>query len=101
MFKAPLLRMSENQTMGGGTWIYLGAYRFGKGKNQDNKIELSNLSSKSGKLITADAVKIGGGQGNVARAVMNDTITHPYQLSGYPKYKEGARYWMLAQRRTG
>ena len=83
-----------NQTMGGGTWIYLGAYRFGKGKNQDNKIELSNLSSKSGKLITADAVKIGGGQGNVARAVMNDTITHPYQLSGYPKYKEGARYWM-------
>jgi len=83
-----------NQTMGGGTWIYLGAYRFAKGKNQDNKIELSNLSSKSGRLITADAVKIGGGQGNVARAVMNDTITHPYQLSGYPKYKEGARYWM-------
>ncbi len=83
-----------NQTMGGGTWIYLGAYRFAKGKSQDNKIELSNLSSKSGKIITADAVKIGGGQGNVARAVMEDTITHPYKLSGYPKYKEAARYWM-------
>lgn len=83
-----------NQTMGGGTWIYLGAWRFAKGRSMDNRIELSNLSSKSGRIITADAVKIGGGQGNVARAVMGDTITHPYKLSGYPKYKEGARYWM-------
>ena len=81
-----------NQTMGGGTWIFLGFYNFSQGKNQGDRIELSNISSKKGKIITADAVKIGGGQGNVARGVYGDSLT--YKLSGYPKYKEGARYWM-------
>ncbi len=83
-----------NQTMGGGTWIFLGFYRFSQGKSSENRVELSNLSAKNGKIITADAIKIGGGQGNVARAVLGDTINHGYKLSGYPKYKEGARYWM-------
>ncbi|MBP3774543.1 MAG: xanthan lyase [Bacteroidaceae bacterium] len=83
-----------NQTMGGGTWIFLGSYRFDKGKNDQNKVVLSNLSNKKGRIITADAVKIGGGEGNIARAVKGDSITYPYHTSGYPKYKEGARYWM-------
>lgn len=67
-----------NQKMGGGTWIYLGTFAFGKGNHEDNRIVLSNRSSSKGKLITADAVKIGGGIGR----------------SGYPRFCEGARYWM-------
>ena len=54
-----------NQQMGGGTWIFLGYFDFDEGKN--HKITLSNASSRAGKVITADAVKIGGGMGNIAR----------------------------------
>lgn len=50
--------------MGGGTWIYLGHFDFAKGENAH--VELSNLSRKNGKTVTADAVKIGGGYGNIA-----------------------------------
>lgn len=53
-----------NQSMGGGTWIYLGHFDFAKGENAH--VELSNLSRKNGKTVTADAVKIGGGYGNIA-----------------------------------
>jgi hypothetical protein len=56
---------SVNQTMGGGTWIYLGTFDFEVGG--DNKVVLSNLSSKAGEFITADAVKVGGVMGNIAR----------------------------------
>ncbi len=107
---------SVNQQMGGGTWIYLGHFNFDKGKNKANKIVLSNRSSKSGKIISADAVKIGGGYGNIARGVSesgqvtaniksSDTINSikpaqlptsvfPYEVSGYPRFTEAARYWM-------
>ncbi len=44
--------------MGGGTWIYLGTFSFGIGKT-NCKIVLSNQSAKEGRLVTADAVKIG------------------------------------------
>ena len=50
---------SVNQTMGGGTWIFLGYFDFDKGQNQ--KITLSNKSKRAGKIVTSDAVKIGGG----------------------------------------
>ena len=92
-----------NQQMGGGTWIYLGTFGFDKGKSAENCVELSNLSSKSGRIITADAVKIGGGMGNVARYIdlskpENDhtpiTLSDHPQKSGYPRYCEAARYWM-------
>lgn len=70
-----------NQTMGGGTWVYLGTFPFAKGKTP--AVELSNVSSKSGTAVTADAVRIGGGMGNVARRG---------EVSGYPRWTEGARY---------
>ena len=56
-----------NQTMGGGTWIYLGHFTFDEGRNNNCKVVLSNYSSFSNKIITADAVKFGGGMGNIAR----------------------------------
>ncbi|MDE6338828.1 MAG: xanthan lyase, partial [Muribaculaceae bacterium] len=59
-----------NQTMGGGTWIYLGTFPLTKGYSDTEPIvTLSNLSDKgAGLVITADAVKIGGGMGNIARS---------------------------------
>lgn len=59
-----------NQTMGGGTWIYLGTFPFQAGySDTEPAVVLSNISKKSpGKIVTADAVKIGGGMGNIARS---------------------------------
>ena len=76
-----------NQQMGGGTWIYLGTFGFDAGKSGAYKVVLSNRSAKAGKVITADAVKIGGGVGNVARGESNIT-------SGYPRFCEASRYWL-------
>ncbi|WP_106831883.1 golvesin C-terminal-like domain-containing protein [Parabacteroides pacaensis] len=76
-----------NQQMGGGTWIYLGSFGFEKGKNNQYKIVLSNRSDKAGRIVTADAVKIGGGMGNIGRGSEEE-------ISGYPRFCEAARYWL-------
>ncbi len=59
-----------NQTMGGSTWIYLGTFPFKAGySDSEPTVTLSNLTEKdAGTIITADAVKIGGGMGNIARS---------------------------------
>lgn len=58
-----------NQTMGGGTWVYLGTFPLEEGySDTEPVVVLSNLSTKEGKIVTADAVKIGGGMGNIARS---------------------------------
>ena len=78
-----------NQQMGGGTWVYLGTFAFGKGNGDDNKVVLSNYSSTKG-FVSADAVRFGGGMGNVARGLDGETPT----TSGMPRFLEGARYSM-------
>lgn len=90
-----------NQKMGGGTWIYLGHFQFKKGVADYPVVELSNLSKDKNSVITADAVKIGGGYGNIARRVTNETAADPtiaidykYQTSKYPRFTEAGRYWM-------
>lgn len=90
-----------NQKMGGGTWIYLGSFPFTKGSANEG-VTLSNHSSRTGQVVTADAVKIGGGMGNVRRSSTKRisgrkkrrTVTKPYEASGYPRYCEAARYWL-------
>lgn len=58
-----------NQTMGGSTWVYLGTFPLKKGYSETLPIvTLSNISAEPGKTLTADAVKIGGGMGNIARS---------------------------------
>ena len=59
-----------NQTMGGSTWIYLGTFPFEKGYSDSEPIvTLSNITdSGDGLVVTADAVKLGGGMGNIARS---------------------------------
>lgn len=77
-----------NQQMGGGTWVYLGTFHFTKGKSEDNCITLSNLSSHKG-VVTADAVRLGGGMGNIVRG--DSTMLLPIG-SDLPRCLEAARY---------
>lgn len=87
-----ITKISVNQTMGGGTWIYLGTFHFKKGTDEKQKIELSNISSDDKKLVTADAVKIGGGMGNISRS--KNIYSKENNISRYPRFCEGARYWL-------
>lgn len=72
-----------NQQIGGGTWVYLGTFEFDKGTNEYGMVVLSNESSQNG-VVCADAVRFGGGMGNITRGG---------KTSGMPRYLEGARYW--------
>ncbi len=81
-----------NQKIGGGTWIYLGEFDLGP----DSYIMLDNgtpagRNHKGGSVVTADAVKIGGGIGKIARGRGKDTST--WEISDVPAYLEGAMYW--------
>ena len=100
-----------NQTIGGGTWIYLGTFRFEKGLNKEKgRVELSNFSEETGKLVSVDAVRFGGGMGNLVRGKLQD-MEHLQKLrnekgfaidsaewlpyaSKRPRYQEGARYYL-------
>lgn len=84
--------VTVNQRMGAGTWIYLGHYDLPKGKPRLPIVTLSNRSATKDAVVNADAVKIGGGMGNVARASKASGY-HP-TVSGAPRYTEGARYWL-------
>lgn len=59
-----------NQQMGGGTWIYLGTFPFEQGYDDILPVvSLSNITKgKEGTIVTADAIKIGGGMGNIERS---------------------------------
>ncbi len=85
-----------NQKMGGGTWIYLGTFEFDK--NSDCKVTLDNATRNGekfipGTVVTADAVKFGGGMGKIARG-RNDVPKDEWTTSGLPSFTEGALYWM-------
>ena len=71
-----------NQRMSGSTWVYLGTFPFDEG--EDGYVRLTNHSSAAG-IVSADAVRFGGGMGKVQRGG---------ELSGYPSYVEGALYGM-------
>lgn len=71
-----------NQKIGGGTWVYLGTFAFDKGSNDYGMVVLSNESKEKG-MVCADAVRFGGGMGNISRGG---------KVSGLPRYLEAARY---------
>lgn len=74
-----------NQRMGGGTWVYLGTHRFNEGRSKTQGVFLTTASDSEG-VVSADAVRFGGGTGNVARGKVCPVT------SGMPRYLEGARY---------
>lgn len=71
-----------NQQMGGGTWVYLGTFSFDEGSSDFNRVVVTNHSSHKG-YVTTDAVRFGGGMGNIERGG---------SVSGLPRTLEGARY---------
>ncbi len=104
-------KLTVNQSIGGGTWVYLGTFMFEKGKNPDQGlVELTNFSAETGKLVSADAVRFGGGMGNIVRG-KEEQMKKLYDLrekegwkadpsvwlpftSQRPKYQEAARYFL-------
>lgn len=88
-------RFIINQKIGGGTWIYLGTFEFDKG--DEGYVTVSNITPigyehEKGSIVTADAVRFGGGMGNIARA-RKGSEDNP-ETSGMPRFAEGARYWL-------
>ncbi|MDE5944851.1 MAG: N-acetylmuramoyl-L-alanine amidase [Rikenella sp.] len=71
-----------NQRIGGGMWVWLGRFVL----DSASKVVLTAPpTAKEGAWLSADAVRIGGGMGNVERAG---------EVSGVSRYEEAARYWM-------
>ena len=68
-----------NQRMGAGTWVYLGTFRFEAGAEG-----AVTLDPDAPGTVSADAVRFGGGMGDVARGG---------ETSGRPRFVEGARYY--------
>ncbi len=84
-----------DQRMGGSTWIYLGTFEFAAGS--EGCVTLTNETPDGfrhvkGSVVTADAVRFGGGMGNIARGRKGSD--YPAEVSGMPRSAEGARYWL-------
>lgn len=71
-----------NQRKHGSTWRYLGSFYFRA--DDQASVVLSNQSSESGRVVVADAVRIGGGMGSIARGG---------STSGKPRWEEASRYF--------
>ncbi len=76
-------QVQVNQQMGGGTWVYLGTFDFDEGATSQGRVVLTNQSNYRG-VVTADAVRFGGGVGQCDRGTAG--------TSGFPRFLEAARY---------
>ena len=81
--KGQTTEFTVNQRKGGNTWVYLGTFDFDEGCNIYNRVVVTNHSSQKG-VVTSDAVRFGGGMGNIQRGGFK---------SGLPRCLEGARYY--------
>ena len=90
--KGGATKFKVNQQMGGGIWVYLGTFDFDKGKSESGMVTLSNYSQEKG-VVSADAVRFGGGMGNIVPVSAERNI----KVSGMPRWAEAAKYsvqWM-------
>lgn len=106
-----------NQQIGQATWVYLGHFYFNEGKNPETGSVLLSAGASSEGYITADAVRFGGGMGNVARRAsadllpdqrsaddrhssvskqtqISETPAISWKTSQSPRFVEGARYYL-------
>lgn len=103
-----------NQTIGGETWIYLGTFQFNEGKDiNTGSVKIKGLNKD--KYVALDAIRFGGGMGNVARKPSPGTLKNQlsvnvnqpvkikdttgnkqfeWKLSGKPRFLEAARYYL-------
>ena len=74
-----------DQRRHGSTWVYLGRFPFRAGQDATRAaVTLSNDSSVPGSIVSADAVRFGGGEGDVSRGG---------QVSGHERWEEAAVYY--------
>ena len=105
-----------NQKIGGGIWIYLGTFDFNTGKNPEMGMVTVSCYNEQQGFISTDAIKFGGGMGNVARRPADELILNKkslaeskvpedrlvkidpqlfeYKLSGKARNLEAARYYL-------
>jgi hypothetical protein len=107
-----------NQQMGFGTWIYLGTFYFVEGKQPASGSVTLYTHSETQGTVTSDAIRFGGGMGNVARrptafgmtnqksatdtGSFQTTAKHRQQFtgqldwktSGRARWTEGSRYYL-------
>ncbi len=107
-----------NQQMGFGTWIYLGHFYFSGGKDRHTGSVILYTDSEDQGYVTADAVRFGGGKGNIARRASGQGIPNlksdreegnatfqqapvsghaddsRWRLSDSPRYIEASRYYL-------
>lgn len=102
-----------NQRMAGGVWVYLGTFPLKKGENK-RVLTVTNVSKCKNGVVTTDAIKVGGGMGNIARCALPATeenvqraggynwstglqqpgVEYKYITSGAPRFVEGARSFL-------
>jgi hypothetical protein len=109
-------RFFVNQQMGYGTWVYLGTFHFSEGRDESSGSVIIEVPQKVSGIVTSDAVRFGGGMGNVARRPedlyvkrkrslndntpestgiqTNTSVDYSWKLSGKPRWMEAGRYWM-------
>ncbi len=85
--KGGITQFKVNQQMGGGTWVYLGTFEFDEGEHNYGMVSLSNHSRHKG-VVSADAVRFGGGMGNIVPEGHNGSV----RPSGLPRWAEAAKY---------
>lgn len=85
--KGGVTQFKVNQQIGGGTWVYLGTFEFDQGEHDYGMVALSSHSHHKG-IITADAVRFGGGMGNIVPEGRN----YSARPSGLPRWAEAAKY---------
>lgn len=75
-----------NQQINGQTWYFIGNFFFEAGLNEEiGSVQLINQNT-DGAVISADAVRFGGGLGRIRRTEAGN------QTSGYPAWEEDAVY---------
>ncbi|MBQ7191660.1 MAG: N-acetylmuramoyl-L-alanine amidase [Paludibacteraceae bacterium] len=70
-----------NQQMYAGKWVYIGKMTF----TSDTALNYVHLHKAGNGLLSIGAVRLGGGMGSIEREG---------QTSGFPRWMEGARYWL-------
>jgi len=76
-----------NQNQDGFTWKYLGTYYFQGGSNPESgSVTITNATGEDGDWVIADAIRFGGGMGDLPDDVSGT-------ISGYPRWEESGRYF--------
>jgi N-acetylmuramoyl-L-alanine amidase len=85
-------QVTVNQERHGSTWVLLGSWRFSKGQDPARgSVSLIAASAlEPGDFVSADAVRFGGGQGEIVRGDGSGPGAGP--TSGRPRWEECSRY---------